>query len=91
MGGRAEGVPQKSTGPCMAGPRSLVDYAAMPAEGPTPHGRVLDTLRTALAELQSAAQSNPNDPVLFPAIGHVAAAVALLEMTVPLEEQPIIG
>lgn len=63
----------------------------MPAEGPTPHGRILDTLRTALTELQRAAQSNPNDPLVLASIGHVAAAVAVLELSVSPEAQPTAG
>lgn len=50
----------------------------MPIEGPDPHDITAALART-LAELRTLARASSPDPRILGALGHVAAAVALLE------------
>lgn len=55
-----------------------VGSAAMPITEPDPHD-VLEDLRGSLKSLQASAARSP-DPQLLAAVGHLAAAVAVLEV-----------
>ena len=55
----------------------------MPIEPPVPTGRILDTLRTALGDLQALAGRNPADMRLAPAITSLAEAIKALELPAP--------
>ena len=55
----------------------------MPIEPPDPTGKILDTLRTALEDLQALAVRDPADTRLVPAIASLAEAVKALELPAP--------
>jgi hypothetical protein len=61
----------------------VVYVRAMPIEPPNPNNDVpldVDMLRAVLVNLQAAARVARGDSVLLGAVGHVGAAVALLEV-----------
>jgi len=55
----------------------------MPIEPPEPTGKILDTLRTTLGDLQALAGRDPADTRLVPAITSLAEAVKALELPAP--------
>ncbi|MFT3768924.1 MAG: hypothetical protein QM820_26075 [Minicystis sp.] len=56
-----------------------VGSAAMPVTEPDPH-YVLEDLRISLKALQESAARDPGNAQLLAAVGHLAAAVAVLEV-----------
>jgi len=61
-------------------PAAPASVAPMPIEPPDPTGKILDTLRTALAALHDLADLRPEDQVLAKvALGSVDVAIVALE------------